>query len=114
MDVRLIESRHILNSKGEAGVVWLTQNVINKGLLGEIIHDPRRKVALETSRRWDIDLETRISEGTSRDTPTTSATGDVERILVRRCFHVGSISPESICGIKDGCLVDGSAVVVGR
>lgn len=114
MDIRLVETRHVLNGKGKTGVVGLTRDVIDQGLLSKVVHDPRGEVALQASRRWYVDFEARVSEGTSRDTAATSMTSDVQWILLGSCFNIRSISPESVCGIKYGCLVDGSAAIVGQ
>lgn len=112
MDVRLVKARHVLNGKGETGVVWLTQNMIYQGLLSKVIHDPRSEVALEAPRRWDVDLEIRESEWPCQDAATACMTSDVERILFGSRFDIGSISSKSVGRVKDGCLVDGCAVVV--
>lgn len=114
MNIGLIKCRYVLNSKRETGVVWLTKNVINQGLLSKEVHDPWREVALEAPSGWDVDLEPRVSEGTSHDTAASGMPGDVERVLLRSCIDVGSISSKPVRRIKDGCLINRSAVVVGQ
>lgn len=113
VDVGLIKTGHVLNSERETGVVWLAQDVIDQSRLSKVVHDPWGEITLEASDRWDIDLELGVSEGTSHDTAATGMTCDIERILVRGRFNIGSISSKSVRGIKDGRLKDGSAVVVG-
>lgn len=87
--------------------------MINQGLLGKEVHDPWCEITLEAISRWDIDFESRVGKGTSHNTAAASTAGDVRRVLVRSRFHIGPISPKSVCGVKDGCLIDGSAIVVG-
>lgn len=114
VDIWLVKARHVFNSECETGVVGLAQDVINQALLSKVVHDPRGEIALEASRRWNVDLEVWVGEGTIHDAAATSMAGDVERILVRGCFNVRSVSSKPVFGIEDGSLKDGGAFVIRR
>lgn len=114
MDIRLVETRYILDRVGERGVIRLRFNEIDQCLPREVVHDLWREVSLQTPRYINVNLERGLDKRSVLHAATTRAThaGYVERVLGFCGGDEGAVAAEAVRGGEDVCFKDCGGGVV--
>lgn len=114
MDVRLIETRHVLDSPCKARIVLLSKHVVDQCGVSECVHNPWVEVTSKTVPFREVQHEVGRSERSGLHTPASCAVSDVERVLRCGWLDVVTISAKACVRVKDGGLKDLSGVVILR
>lgn len=114
MDVRLIETWHVLDGSRKTRVVLLSKHTVYQCRVGERIHNPGVKVAPEAISFWVVEHEVSRRKRTCLHTATTRAASNVEWVLFGGRCDIVPVAAKPCVGVKDGSLEDLSGIVVVR